>query len=192
MCYPSKYSSCIPSCLLPYPNFSHGFVARILWGSSIGGPKNDPLGLQNHQNYPKKSFSFNHSKWEYRWIHCVYIGNIEYRFIVFGRWRQAILSTCRFFNLALEKKETDSSFFSEVLLLVAIGAVTTTQYLDTYVQNLWLPIRRLSLFFSSSPSPPNRFELLKEKKKLPPFYSGVDDHTTNWSQYFCPWKWKLF
>ena len=56
MCYPSKYSSCIPSCLLPYPNFSHGFVARILWGSSIGGPKNDPLGLQNHQNYPKKVF----------------------------------------------------------------------------------------------------------------------------------------
>ena len=121
MCYPSKYSSCIPSCLLPYPNFSHGFVARILWGSSIGGPKNDPLGLQNHQNYPKKSFSFNHSKWEYRWIHCVYIGNIEYRFIVFGRWRQAILSTCRFFNLALEKKETDSSFFLRFCCWLQLG-----------------------------------------------------------------------
>ena len=121
MCYPSKYSSCIPSCLLPYPNFSHGFVARILWGSSIG-PKNDPLGLHfttkiTAHPKPQKKFHSNRIKMRIQVgiQNCVYIGNIEYRFIVFGRWRQAILSTCRFFNLAVEanlEEETDSSFFS--------------------------------------------------------------------------------
>lgn len=53
------------------------------------------------------------------------------------------------FQFSVGEEGNGLQLFSEVLLLVAIGAVTTTQYLDTYVQNLWLPIRRLSALFHS-------------------------------------------
>ena len=76
------------------------------------------------------------------------------------------------FQFSVGEEGNGLQLFSEVLLLVAIGAVTTTQYLDTYVQNLWLPIRRLSALFHSFssfflPSPNKDFSYaLKYQMKL--------------------------
>ena len=70
-----------------------------------------------------------------------------------------------------KRKGKRTSFFFSFLAGLQL-AVTTTQYLDTYVQNLWLPIRRLSALFHSFssfflPSPNQDFSYaLKYQMKL--------------------------